>query len=451
MEESIIKLPNEILYLITSYLEDITDLRSLQLSSRCLVSPLNYSLRKQFLYKENYYLMAALFWSAATQNEGMVREILEKGSPEFAVRVYADWEEQEASLGNVCEKDLCQDEEKGTYYFVLGKKPTDNIVQRVLAKGANLLIAGDNYSPFIKRGQVLYEYSSLSLLVEWSSPVKVQQFLEMGADPGLLNSYGCTAFDAVAMHRPLDKKLILRLLHKQEADYYFNIGCGGISPKDIDIEYTGRDGNKPLHLATICSEPIKMVQMVLDAGANINDKNTEHKTALHFAFSYEKTPPVVVKLLIDNGADTTMNPTYMIDSYEWTPQIQEKVAVFLNCMKISYRADDDNTLLHIAVRNRMPIKDIELLLERGVDINAKDHCSQTALHLVAGRGNKELYDFLVKKGADAMIKDEWGCTPADVLATSSSGEIPECSERIGGWEVGDTVEDTAVEVATGGW
>lgn len=53
---------------------------------------------------------------------------------------------------------------------------------------------------------------------------------------------------------------------------------------------------------------------------------------------------------------------------------------------------------------------VAILLDRGADINARQHGGYTPLHEAAGSGDMRLLQFLVDRGADATIRDDEGKT-----------------------------------------
>ena len=49
----------------------------------------------------------------------------------------------------------------------------------------------------------------------------------------------------------------------------------------------------------------KLVELVLERGANVNHQNKQGNTALHFAFTYDPSGQIA-ELLIEKGADDTL-------------------------------------------------------------------------------------------------------------------------------------------------
>lgn len=70
-----------------------------------------------------------------------------------------------------------------------------------------------------------------------------------------------------------------------------------------------------------------------------------------------------------------------------------------------------NTAIHSAVWNMNDVKTVELCVDCGADVNALKSDSVTALHLAAAKGNVEVVDFLISKGASVHMKDDNSKTP----------------------------------------
>lgn len=79
--------------------------------------------------------------------------------------------------------------------------------------------------------------------------------------------------------------------------------CAGFEyAPEIGPHTRSRVGDTPLHIAAICGD-IKAVDLLLDAGADINAQGETNYTALHYAV--EQQHPEVVRLLLERGADKT--------------------------------------------------------------------------------------------------------------------------------------------------
>jgi len=83
---------------------------------------------------------------------------------------------------------------------------------------------------------------------------------------------------------------------------------------------------------------------------------------------------------------------------------------------------DASTLLLIAAHHR-DIESVEILLERGADINEKDEYGRTPLHHAATIGNAEVIKILIDSGADTRAGDNDGDKPADYAEAKGRNDI----------------------------
>ena len=73
----------------------------------------------------------------------------------------------------------------------------------------------------------------------------------------------------------------------------------------------------------------------------------------------------------------------------------------------SYMTPEGDSCLHIAAM-RGNCMAIELLLAGGIEIDSIGDMGSTALHYASAAGHREAFDFLVSKGANLTIKNEFG-------------------------------------------
>ncbi|MCJ1306899.1 hypothetical protein MMC25_000543 [Agyrium rufum] len=83
-----------------------------------------------------------------------------------------------------------------------------------------------------------------------------------------------------------------------------------------------------------------------------------------------------------------------------------------------YKDNKGQTLLSIAAEKRYE-KVVQLLLEKGADVNAQDARGRTPLWRAAWKGHEKVVQLLLEKGADANAQDADGRTP--LCQTASNG------------------------------
>ena len=181
------------------------------------------------------------------------------------------------------------------------------------------------------------------------------------------------------------------------------VGCGP-STRDISIWEAAGDGN------------IEAVKQLLANGADVNAKDGDGATPLHYATDRE-----IAELLIANGANVNAK-----DGDGETPLDLTNTGI----------ADllREHGGKHGVINGAAADGDIEAVkkfLAVGTDVNTKDGWEWTPLHYAAIRGHKEIAELLIAKGANVNAKNNVGDTPLD-LAThlSNPNASPEIADLI---------------------
>jgi ankyrin repeat protein len=136
-------------------------------------------------------------------------------------------------------------------------------------------------------------------------------------------------------------------------------------------------GRTPLHAAATCKLPA-MVQLCLDAGADVNAVDSTGATALLLVSSDGNRD--AVSMLLKAGA------------------------------KVDVADNRDFTPLHAAFSDDYP-EVVQQLLEAGADVHAADSTGATPLHHASGRGCNQSAPLLLKASAKVEAVDKEGCTP----------------------------------------
>ncbi len=172
--------------------------------------------------------------------------------------------------------------------------------------------------------------------------------------------------------------------------------------EDADVNVKNNEGLTPLHYAAREGHK-EIVELLLAHGADVNIGGANYNMiATEFAMRSNHTE--IVQLLVSKGAD--ISPLhfalYMKDETKARSLIEGGADV-------SRRTPYGTTPLDRAVV--AGFKDIvELLIAKGADVNAKDNWDWTPLHS-AVYGHKEIVELLIAKGADVNAGDGAGRTP----------------------------------------
>ena len=176
------------------------------------------------------------------------------------------------------------------------------------------------------------------------------------------------------------------------------VGCGPSASERalIDAVYAGN---------------VEAVKQHLDAGTDVNAKETGGWTPLHFAAGYGRNE--IVELLIAAGADVNAKnnrggtPLGNASKHPGTADLLRKhggkTGDWLNADKSIHKAASAG---HIEA--------VKQHLAAGADVNAKTDDGGTPLHYAADGGHMEVAELLIAKGADVNALSVDGDTPLDL-------------------------------------
>jgi len=199
------------------------------------------------------------------------------------------------------------------------------------------------------------------------------------------------------------------------------------------VEAPSWDDGAVLMWAAFCNENPEVIEVLLDAGAEVNARSNRGYTALMCA-AWRNKNPEVFRVLLEAGADVNAR-----DKTGMTPLILaairddnlEVIRVFLEAgAHVNARTRYDRTALMSAAIGSVP-EVIHVLLEADAYVNAQDRNGRTALMEAArSNGYSEVIELLLEAGADARAKDSSGKTAWDYVQCNRYLKLTKASRRL---------------------
>ncbi|KAK6525319.1 hypothetical protein TWF694_005462 [Orbilia ellipsospora] len=174
-----------------------------------------------------------------------------------------------------------------------------------------------------------------------------------------------------------------------------------------DIEAKdNEDGQTPLAWAAKNGHQV-VVQLLIEAGANIDPRDYYNKTPLLWAA--ERGHQAAAQLLLEAGADTeAKNERQRQTPLLWAAErgYQAVVRLLIKAgANIETKNDFNQTPLSRAAQNGYPAV-VQLLIEAGANIDSKDGLGRAPLSWAAEKGHHAAVQLLIEAGADIETKIE---------------------------------------------
>lgn len=176
---------------------------------------------------------------------------------------------------------------------------------------------------------------------------------------------------------------------------------------------------------------LEIVELLIERGAEINQKGGEYETALHAAYANPDVDVKLLRLLLNHGADITTqgghHGTILAAACSNRKTDLEKVHLLLDRgVDINAKGGAYGTAL-IAACSCDHLELVQLLVDRGADVNSKSAGGQTALISVCSRWSNEavnsFVELLLKRGADVNAEDGDGRTPLTLACQYGDVEL----------------------------
>jgi len=200
-----------------------------------------------------------------------------------------------------------------------------------------------------------------------------------------------------------------------------------------DVHYRNKSNATLLHLAAEFDSNVKVAEVLISMGADINTKEDSGFTPFHLAVSYGSVG--IAKLLISNGADvnaafndviTPLHMAIISDNADSDKKIEIVKLLISEGADLNAKTPAGDTPYDAAKKkgdvgimlcllNRDTNENIEkYFLEAIPNINFQTKNGWTILHRVTYEGYLNLVLVLISMGADLNIKEENGLIPIDM-------------------------------------
>jgi ankyrin repeat protein len=179
----------------------------------------------------------------------------------------------------------------------------------------------------------------------------------------------------------------------------------------VDVNAKDEDARTALHYAAKGGH-LETLKYLVGKGAEVNARDIKRKTALHYAAQGGHLE-LLQYLVEEKGAEVdTQNKKRKTALHYAAQEGQLKTLKYLVEKGAEVNARDKErrkTALHYAAQEGH-LETLKYLVERGAEVNTLDKEGKTALHYAATRGHLEILQYLVEKGAEVNDRDQWGAT-----------------------------------------
>ncbi len=192
-----------------------------------------------------------------------------------------------------------------------------------------------------------------------------------------------------------------------------------------DVNLRNVEGSAPLYVA-VEQNRLKAASALIDVGADVNLPGRAGVTPLAAA-AYNGSGPLV-ELLLKHGADPSLRdvsgktPILYAAARGFAPVVTRLLDTGIG---VNATYGNQLTLLMWAAghANDVPVDDgvhlVAMLLDKGAALDPKDDRGRTALMTAASLGHDEVVDLLLKRGANAALRDNTGKSAADLAQSDA--------------------------------
>ncbi len=209
----------------------------------------------------------------------------------------------------------------------------------------------------------------------------LEQLIANGADLHSKDSNGETPL-LYALHKPISAERCELLL----------------SPQTVNIK--NNNNYTPIAIATITKQKIKILEILLSAGADINYTNEDNKNLADMALANNNFK--ALDFYLKKGLQLSPIGNEKKDGEMLIAIAKQKSSytmlnnILVNTTDISNVSYEDKTPLHIVAENPKAFDAVKLLIEKKADLFAEDENGENPLHSAVIGGNTEIINYISK-------------------------------------------------------
>jgi len=245
------------------------------------------------------------------------------------------------------------------------------------------------------------EWAPLHFATRYNSSVKILEYIiAQGADVNAKSKDGKTPLDVATTKEK--KRILCEAMGLSDVSSIFEAAKSG-TIEDIvsyiengtDVNVKDKETDTPLHYAAQYNSSVKILEYLVSQGADINAGNKHGLTPLHYAAGYNRNIEIL-KFLVFQGGD------------------------------VNVKDDSNLTPLHYAAGYNNNIEVLEYLISLGADLNAKSDSGWTPLHMAASfdaKTNANVLCYLISQGADVHAENKYGQTPLNIAVKKGKKQV----------------------------
>ncbi|KAL8949600.1 MAG: hypothetical protein Q9222_004299 [Ikaeria aurantiellina] len=274
------------------------------------------------------------------------------------------------------------------------------------------------------------DLDGFSVVLDRIARLDFTQLSTQAYNQGLLSSADLPDSEALITAASHDACNLARFLLEREANIDQDLAGGLAEPLHTAVSYnatamirllltsganiehrSGLGNRTPLHCA-IGKRSVDIVMILLENGASVESRDNRHMTPLMAAAGMGIVE--MVTMLLRKGANI-----HAKGERGWTAlhyaanrsQIEVLKALLNHQASALAQTWSGETALHVVAAAASSIRSIqcvEILIKEGVEIDARDLQTETALHKACNAGQEQVVSFLLKKGASPHIESSLG-------------------------------------------